>query len=57
MVPGQLIGKHSWKQGVQDLVDTVKVKHASGGWSTLGFKSYEQELCRKLGDGADQAAC
>ena len=42
MVPGQLIGKHSWKQGVQDLVDTAKIKHASGGWSTLGFKSYEQ---------------
>lgn len=42
MVPGHLIGKPSWKQGVQDLVDTVKIKHVSGGWSTLGFKSYEQ---------------
>ena len=42
MVPGQLIGKHSWKQGVQDLVDTAKIRHVSGGWSTLGFKSYEQ---------------
>ena len=42
MVPGQLTGKLSWKQGVQDLVDTVKIRHSSGSWSTLGFKSYEQ---------------
>lgn len=38
MDPGQL----SWKQGVQDLIDTVKIKHVSGGWSKLGFKSYQQ---------------
>jgi phage terminase large subunit-like protein len=27
---------------VDDLTDTVKVQHKSGGWSTLGMKSYEQ---------------
>jgi len=42
MVPGDLIGRVTWKRGVEDLTDTVKVKHASGGWSTLGMKSYEQ---------------
>lgn len=42
MVPGNLLGTLAWKQGVQDLCDTVKVKHASGGWSLLGFKSYQQ---------------
>jgi phage terminase large subunit-like protein len=42
MVPGNLIGRVTWKRGVDDLVDTVKVRHASGGWSTLGMKSYEQ---------------
>jgi phage terminase large subunit-like protein len=42
MVPGHLIGRVTWKRGVDDLTDTVKVKHASGGWSTLGMKSYEQ---------------
>lgn len=42
MVPGHLLGQPSWKQGVQDLVDTIKVKHVSGKWSTLGFKSYQQ---------------
>jgi phage terminase large subunit-like protein len=42
MVPGNLLGRVTWKRGVEDLVDTVKVKHAAGGWSTLGMKSYEQ---------------
>lgn len=41
-VPGDLIGEISWKQGVSDLADTVKVKHVSGGWSVLGLKSYQQ---------------
>lgn len=35
-------GQLAWKQGVQDLIDTVKIKHVSGGWSKLGFKSYQQ---------------
>ena len=30
------------KTGVADLIDTVEIKHASGGKSTLGFKSYKQ---------------
>lgn len=42
LVPGDAIGKIAWKQGVNDLVDTVQVKHASGGWSSLGIKSYQQ---------------
>jgi phage terminase large subunit-like protein len=32
----------TWKQGVQNLVDTVEIKHSSGGWSLLGLKSYDQ---------------
>ena len=42
IIPGYLLGNLTWKQGVQDLVDTVKVKHKSGGWSVLGLKSYQQ---------------
>lgn len=38
MEPGQL----SWKAGVADLVDVIKVRHKSGGWSELGLKSYQQ---------------
>jgi len=42
MILGDTIGAVTWKQGVSDLADTVKVKHISGGWSTLGLKSYQQ---------------
>lgn len=36
--PGQI----SWKAGVADLVDTIKVRHKTGEWSELGLKSYQQ---------------
>lgn len=42
LIPGEDIGTIAWKQGVQDLIDTVRIKHASGGWSKLGLKSYQQ---------------
>jgi phage terminase large subunit-like protein len=43
MIPGDLIGNITWKQGVPNLVDNVQIKHKpSGEWSTLGFKSYQQ---------------
>lgn len=42
MIPGRLLGPVTWKQGVQDFADTIKVKHVSGGYSTLGMKSFQQ---------------
>ena len=42
MIPGEYLGPMRWKQGVADLCDTIKVKHKSGGWSSLGFKAYHQ---------------
>lgn len=42
VIPGHLLGQPTWKSGVADLVDTIPVKHVSGGWSDLSFKSYEQ---------------
>jgi phage terminase large subunit-like protein len=47
VIPRELIGVDSgqltWKQGVQDLIDTIKIRHKpSGGWSKLGLKSYQQ---------------
>ena len=42
LIPGRSLGKLSWKQGVPDLVDTIRVKHVTGRWSTLGLKSYQQ---------------
>jgi phage terminase large subunit-like protein len=42
MIPGVLLDKPRWMQSVADVVDTIKVRHVSGKWSTLGLKSYEQ---------------
>ena len=42
LIPGELLDEPGWRQGVPDLVDTIKVKHVSGGWSKLGLKSYQQ---------------
>lgn len=42
IIPGDTIGAVTWRSGVADLADTVRVKHVSGGWSVLGLKSYEQ---------------
>lgn len=46
LIPNDTLGKEpgqmSWKAGVADLVDTIKVRHKTGGWSELGLKSYQQ---------------
>jgi len=44
MIPGDLLSldDHTWKAGVPDLLDTIKIKHVSGGKSLLGIKSYQQ---------------
>jgi phage terminase large subunit-like protein len=43
LIPGDALGDISWKQGVNDLVDTVRVKHKpTGQWSVVGLKSYQQ---------------
>lgn len=41
-IPKHLIEKITYKRGVTGSVDTLYVKHKSGGVSTLGFKSYDQ---------------
>jgi phage terminase large subunit-like protein len=41
-VPGDSIADCSWRGAFPDLADTVAVRHASGGLSTLGLKSYQQ---------------
>lgn len=43
LVPKEDIGEITWKRGIPNLADTVMVKHASGGWSECGIKSYEQK--------------
>jgi phage terminase large subunit-like protein len=44
MIPRELIVQDTitWKAGVPDLVDTVRIKHKHGEESVLGLKSYQQ---------------
>jgi phage terminase large subunit-like protein len=42
LIPHDCIGEMAWKQGVTDLLDHVKVRHASGGLSMVGIKAYQQ---------------
>lgn len=42
MIPKECIGPVTWRRSVADLADTVKVRHVTGGWSTIGLKSYDQ---------------
>lgn len=41
-IPHAAIIDWSRRQGVPDALDSVTIKHISGGTSTLGFKSYDQ---------------
>lgn len=43
LIPQDCIVKTTPKQGVPDAIDTIQVKHASGGISTLTLKSYDQK--------------
>lgn len=44
MIPAESIGTFFMLQGTPQAVDTVKIKHISGKWSTVSFKNYQQEL-------------
>lgn len=39
-IPRDLLGKKSMARGVADLIDNFQVKHISGKWSQVFFKSY-----------------
>ena len=41
-LPADTLGRITRRMGVADALDTVEVKHVSGGSSVLGFKSYDQ---------------
>lgn len=42
LIPGDLLGKAMYRPNSNGAMDTLPVRHVSGGWSTIGFKSYEQ---------------
>lgn len=41
-IPRDCLGEITAGRGVGNAIDLVAIKHASGGWSQLGFKSYEK---------------
>lgn len=43
MIPPDLIINKTPKAGVPGAIETVRIKHVSGGTSILGFKSYDQK--------------
>ena len=43
MIPGDLIHQTRPRTGVPDAVETIHVKHVTGGLSRLGLKSYDQK--------------
>lgn len=42
MVPRETIGRIAPAAGIPGAVDYAKIKHVSGGWSTVQFRSYDQ---------------
>ena len=53
MIPKESLGKFWALAGVPQGVDIIQVKHVSGGWSTIGFKNYEQPLSAFYGTALD----
>lgn len=43
LIPGDAIVNTTPKSGIPNAIDTVWVRHASGGLSTIGFKSYGKD--------------
>ena len=42
VIPYDCHGEPKFKMNAGDLLDHIKIKHESGGWSHLAFKSYDQ---------------
>lgn len=42
-IPADCIGATKARAGIPNGLDTIEVKHVSGGISTIGFKSYDQD--------------
>lgn len=55
MIPGDLITYRTTKQGISEAIDTVYVKHKSGGTSSVTLKSYEEGPASYYGQAIDVA--
>jgi len=53
MIPAHTLGKFFALQGTPQAIDVVRIKHASGGWSELGFKNCQQDVGSFMGTARD----
>lgn len=53
MIPKEKLGQSFALQGVPQGIDVIHIRHISGGWSTIGFKNYEQKLDAFFGTDMD----
>jgi phage terminase large subunit-like protein len=53
LIPGDDLLDWARRQGAPDALDSAIIKHASGGNSTLGFKSYDQGRTKWQGETLD----
>jgi hypothetical protein len=49
-IPHRCLGRITMKRGVPDAVESCLVKHKTGGWSSVQFKSYDQGRERWQGE-------
>lgn len=49
MLPAHALGKMSAMQGTAQAIDTLLIKHVSGGWSRIGFKNCAQDIGSFMG--------
>ena len=52
-IPKDCIGETTRKPGVPNALNSVLVKHVSGGWSKLAFKAYEMGAEKWMGEAVD----
>ncbi len=52
LIPRDYLARTTSKQGIADAIDTIFIKHVSGGISQLSFKSYDQG--REVFQGTEQ---
>jgi phage terminase large subunit-like protein len=53
VIPKDAVGELVSARGVADLMDTIRVRHVSGGWSSIGLKSYVSGRERFQGETLD----
>jgi phage terminase large subunit-like protein len=57
MLPFESIVHRTTKQGIAEAIDTIYVKHASGGTSAVTLKSYEEGAASYYGQAIDVGWC